>query len=123
AAATSRLARVLMRVFDCRLIIDRYASGAWNMAIDEAMLLDAVETNIVSLRFYGWSEPTLSLGYFQRYAERENHAASLRCAVVRRQTGGGAILRDRELTYSIALPASHPFARHNVELYRDEHQA
>ena len=50
-------------------------------------------------------------GYFQRYADRKQHAASRDCAVVRRQTGGGAILHDRELTYSLALPASHPLTR------------
>ncbi len=52
------------------------------------------------LRFYHWNEPTLSLGYFQRYADRQTHAASRDCPLVRRATGGGAIVHDRELTYS-----------------------
>ena len=77
------------------------------MAVDEALLLDAAENGIATLRFYEWSEPTLSLGYFQRYDDRYSHAASRDCAIVRRQTGGGAILHDRELTYSLTLPASH----------------
>ena len=77
------------------------------MGVDEALLMDAVENGVATLRFYQWSEPTLSLGYFQRYADREQHTASRNCAVVRRQTGGGAILHDRELTYSLALPANH----------------
>ena len=40
------------------------------MAVDEALLIDAAENGIATLRFYSWSEPTLSLGYFQRYADR-----------------------------------------------------
>ncbi|MEK6249942.1 MAG: hypothetical protein N2C12_17290, partial [Planctomycetales bacterium] len=56
------------------------------------------------LRFYRWEPATLSLGYFQRYVDRNFHAASLPCPVVRRSTGGGAILHDRELTYSMVWP-------------------
>jgi lipoate-protein ligase A len=92
------------------------------MAVDEALLIDAAEHSTATLRFYSWSEPTLSLGYFQRYADREQHTASSRCAVVRRQTGGGAILHDHELTYSLALPASHPLTRQNEKLYRIVHE-
>jgi lipoyl(octanoyl) transferase len=110
-------------VFACRLIIDPPASGARNMAVDEALLIDAAQHNTATLRFYTWLEPTLSLGYFQRYADRDQHAASRACAVVRRQTGGGAILHDRELTYSLTLPASHPLAKQNEKLYRIVHEA
>jgi lipoate-protein ligase A len=107
---------------DCRLIIDPPSSGAWNMAVDEALLLDASENESASLRFYRWNEPTLSLGYFQRYEDRDLHAASRECAVVRRQTGGGAILHDRELTYSLVLPPGHPLARQNERLYQIVHE-
>src|SRR6476660_1233785 len=93
------------------------------MAVDEVLLIDTAEHNTATLRFYSWSEPTLSLGYFQRYADRQYHAASSACAVVRRQTGGGAILHDRELTYSLALPASHPLAKQNEKLYQIVHEA
>jgi lipoate-protein ligase A len=110
-------------VFDCRLIIDPPLPGARNMAVDEVLLLDAAEYGIATLRFYEWSEPTLSLGYFQRYADRHKHATSGDCAVVRRQTGGGAILHDRELTYSIALPPAHPLARNADALYSTVHAA
>jgi lipoate-protein ligase A len=106
-----------------RLIIDQPSPGAWNMAVDEALLADAAENGAATLRFYGWNEPTLSLGYFQSYADRKQHVASRNCPVVRRQTGGGAILHDHELTYSITLPASHPFAKQNQLLYRGAHQA
>lgn len=73
------------------------------MARDEALLVSARD-GVASLRLYGWSEPTLSLGYFQSYADRVVHEASRRCPLVRRHSGGGAIVHDRELTYSVALP-------------------
>jgi lipoate-protein ligase A len=92
------------------------------MAVDEALLINAAENGTATLRFYSWSEPTLSLGYFQRYADREEHAASSTCAIVRRQTGGGAILHDREITYSLALPASHPLTKQNEKLYQIVHE-
>jgi len=80
------------------------------MAADEALLnrVGAGESP-PTLRFYQWSPPTISLGYFQKYAEYEAlppPAGEL--AVVRRLTGGGAILHDRELTYSLALPLDDP---------------
>jgi lipoate-protein ligase A len=108
---------------DVRLITDPPTLGPWNMGVDEALLIDAVENGVATLRFYQWSEPTLSLGYFQRYADRDEHAASRNCAVVRRQTGGGAILHDRELTYSLALPANHVLARNAGDLYTNVHRA
>jgi lipoate-protein ligase A len=110
-------------VIDFRLIIDPPLPGAQNMAIDEVLLHDAVENGIASLRFYGWSEPTLSLGYFQRYGDRDSHTASRNCAVIRRQTGGGAILHDRELTYSIALPPAHELAHQSERHYAIVHDA
>jgi lipoate-protein ligase A len=108
---------------NCRLIVDPPAAGRQNRAIDECLLVDAAENGIASLRFYQWSEPTLSLGYFQRYDDRNSHPASRACAVVRRQTGGGAILHDCELTYSLVLPASRALARGSAQLYATVHEA
>lgn len=108
---------------DIRLIIDPPAAGAWNMAVDESLLGDAIENGHATLRFYQWSDPTLSLGYFQRYEDRLQHAASRAAAVVRRQSGGGAILHDRELTYSLIIPPGHPLASRTAELYESVHQA
>lgn len=82
-----------------RLLPDFNADGATQMAADQAML-ESAAAGSASLRFYTWSEPTLSLGYFQKHADR---LAGL--PYVRRATGGGAIVHDRELTYSFALPA------------------
>src|SRR5436190_15116613 len=93
-----------------RLIIDPPLIGPMNMAIDEALLESAATDGVATLRLYQWSEPTLSLGYFQAAEERERHQASTNCPLVRRASGGGAILHDRELTYSLALPEKSPSA-------------
>jgi lipoyl(octanoyl) transferase len=93
------------------------------MAVDEALLAAAVDDGIATLRLYAWSEPTLSLGYFQRYDDRQQHVASRDCEVVRRQSGGGAILHDRELTYSLTLPPNHSLTRDPVALYTAIHNA
>jgi lipoate-protein ligase A len=93
------------------------------MALDEALLLRAAAGGPATLRFYEWSAPTLSLGYFQRSNNRNSHPPSLHCALVRRGTGGGAILHDRELTYSITLPARHSLARRAMDLYLAIHNA
>ena len=89
-----------------RLLIDPPGPGAWNMAVDE-VLLDGVAASSAppTLRFYEWAPPCLSLGYFQPFAVVDVAACrSLGVDVVRRPTGGRAILHDRELTYSVALP-------------------
>jgi lipoate-protein ligase A len=108
---------------DCRLLADAPGSGAWNMALDEVLLDSAVRDGILSLRFYRWSEPTLSLGYFQHYADRAQHTESLACPAVRRSSGGGAILHDQELTYSLAVPAELSMARNPVSLYDAAHDS
>lgn len=92
------------------LLIDNAFDGPTNMARDEALLqLVGRCEHPPTLRFYRWNPPTISLGYFQEYADYEAlppPAGDL--AVVRRQTGGGAILHDRELTYGLILPLDHP---------------
>jgi len=92
------------------------------MAVDEALLEAAAAEGQSTLRFYRWAEPTLSLGYFQTYGDRCQHEASRGCAVIRRPSGGGAILHDRELTYSLVVPARHPLANRD-QLYRAVHQS
>ncbi|MEI8372018.1 MAG: biotin/lipoate A/B protein ligase family protein [Planctomycetota bacterium] len=105
----------------CRLLRHAPALGVWSMAVDEVLLEQAQDAEVACLRFYRWSEPTLSLGYFQTYTDRKEHPPSLACAVVRRLTGGGAILHDAELTYSIVLPGTHPLATHRDKLYQAIH--
>ncbi|MCU0705243.1 MAG: lipoate--protein ligase family protein [Fimbriiglobus sp.] len=89
-----------------RLLPFAAASGAENMARDEALLHSASDRGIASVRFYTWAEPTLSLGYFQASADRLTDPALSQMAWVRRATGGAAIVHDpaHEITYSLALP-------------------
>ncbi len=82
---------------EIRLVNDESLDGAINMARDEA-LLDGVRsgTSPATLRLYEWAAPTVSLGYFQPYAQYETLAPPAgELPVVRRLTGGGAILHDR----------------------------
>jgi len=91
-----------------RLLVDAPAAGAWNMAVDE-ILLEGVAAGAAppTLRFYEWMPACLSLGYFQPFDVVDaDGCRRLGVDVVRRPTGGRAILHDRELTYSVALPAS-----------------
>ena len=89
-----------------RLLPFAAASGADNMARDEALLHAASDRGVASLRFYTWTEPTLSLGYFQPSADRLTDTALSQMAWIRRATGGAAIVHDpaHEITYSLALP-------------------
>jgi len=91
------------------------------MAVDQALLLSAEETSQVTLRFYRWETATLSLGYFQKLADREQHQGSVACPVVRRASGGGAIVHDRELTFSLTFPSENRWSKKNNDLYRSVH--
>jgi len=93
------------------------------MAVDEVLLNTAGQSGLPTLRFYQWQRPTLSLGYFQKAADRTMHPSSLAADAVRRLSGGGAILHDQELTYSLVLPASHTLSRDTQALYNAVHRA
>jgi lipoate-protein ligase A len=102
----------------------RIDDGPTNMAIDEALLdLVAADPDAAWLRTYGWSAPTLSLGYFQSWADADAEPRWRSAARVRRPTGGGAIWHEHELTYAVVIPSSHPLARPNTALYRAVHEA
>ena len=89
-----------------RLRVDPPASGVENMATDEALLDRARLTGEPVLRLYAWSHPTLSLGRHQRAAGHYDlrRTAALGVDVVRRLTGGRAVLHHHEITYSITAP-------------------
>ncbi len=106
---------------DVRLIHDPPAAGSHNMALDEA-LLDSAHAGRTTLRFYSWAPATLSLGYFQSYGERRWHQASRALDVVRRSTGGGAIVHHHELTYSFVTPISQRFSANHQQLVRLFHE-
>jgi lipoate-protein ligase A len=106
----------------CRTIIDPPAEGAWNMAVDEALLEAAADQGACYLRFYRWQPATLSLGYFQRHTDRRRHTPSRDCPLVRRQSGGGAIVHDAEQTYSLIVPHGHALAADAQSLYLAMHE-
>lgn len=109
-----------------RWLIDPPLPGPVNMARDEALLEQCVDVDAPPIvRFYAWSSPTISLGYFQDFSEFEMLAPPAgNLAVVRRCTGGGAILHDLEVTYSITMPLAHPLiAGRPNRLYELAHDA
>ena len=81
--------------------------AAFNMALDETLLELAPEMSRPVLRFYGWSQPAASFGYFQKIADLERVTA-LR-PLVRRPTGGGLVPHAMDWTYSVTVPPGHPW--------------
>lgn len=104
-----------------RLILTSPAHGAWNMAVDEAILEASGRGEVLpTLRLYAWEPACLSLGYAQPVADvdRERLAAN-GWELVRRPTGGRAILHVDELTYSVSGPQTEPrLAGSVLESYR-----
>lgn len=91
--------------------MDTGPGGAeWNMAFDEAMLERCVSgaSGGAALRFYSWERPAVTLGYACPWGANANHEACSRrgVPVVRRISGGGAVLHDMEITWSLVAPVS-----------------
>lgn len=82
------------------------SDGACNMAVDLALLDHARLASVATLRVYAWSRPTLSFGRHERALGRFDHArlSAAGIDVVRRPTGGRALLHHREVTYSVTAP-------------------
>jgi lipoate-protein ligase A len=78
------------------------------MAADE-VLLQAAAAGQASLRFYAWTEATISLGYFQAASPCRAYPGLGGLALVRRATGGAALVHHLEVTYALALPAGPPW--------------
>ncbi len=88
-----------------RRVLNAPASGPFNMGVDEALLATALETGLPSLRFYTWDGPWLSVGYAQPLEEGQGERlAKAGVGLVRRVTGGRAVLHGADLTYAIAAP-------------------
>lgn len=88
-----------------------HASPAFNMALDELLLQWLSKKEIgPTIRFYGWSPAAVSIGRFQNAEEKIDfqQAADYGVQIIRRETGGRAVLHDQELTYSVAVPETHP---------------
>lgn len=104
------------------LVLDSGPSAApFNMALDEAVLESVSLLKVPVLRFYGWTEPAASFGYFQRYSEVA--AATQLRPLVRRPTGGGIVPHDADWTYSLSIPPLNPwYETRAVESYRRMHE-
>lgn len=92
------------------LIEDEPRSGAENMAIDHAIALSCAQgDSLPTLRFYRWEPPAVTLGRNQPASEiNQERVAELGYGLVRRTTGGRAILHIDELTYSVLAPRTEP---------------
>ena len=102
------------------LIDSNRGSAAFNMALDEALLEAMPRLQQPVLRFYGWTEPAASFGYFQKFAEIET--TTLLRPLVRRPTGGGLVPHDADWTYSTAFPTNHEwYSVAAIESYRRIH--
>jgi lipoate---protein ligase len=95
---------VRIRFNEIRLLKTGYNNAYWNMALDEVLMKNVSQstTDMPTLRLYGWVPPAVSIGYFQSMDEEVDLENCRKTSVdlVRRITGGGAILHDSELTYS-----------------------
>lgn len=93
-----------------RLLLTAPARGAWNMAVDESILIHTGRgESPPTLRLYAWTPACFSLGYAQPFADVDVNRLNTRgWEVVRRATGGRAILHTDELTYSVIAPDDEP---------------
>lgn len=107
----------------CRVLPHSVHDGPEQMALDQA-LLESVsnEPECAVFRTYEWSRPTLSLGYFQKASDATTDPRWRGVPLLRRSTGGGAILHHHELTYALVLPRAHPVSNRIADLYRLVHQ-
>jgi lipoate-protein ligase A len=87
------------------LINSGKCDAAFNMALDEALLENGSRLGTPVLRFYGWTEPAATFGYFQKFSEVER--ATLLRPLIRRPTGGGIVPHDADWTYSAVFPPGH----------------
>src|SRR3954469_22720520 len=98
-----------------------HCKPAFNMALDETLLESAAGLDCAILRFYGWTEPAASFGYFQNYLDVER--LTVLRPLIRRPTGGGVVPHDRDWTYSAVFGPGHPWYNFfAVESYQQIHE-
>ncbi len=106
-----------------RLLQTGHQSAAFNMALDEVLIERIAQgKSMPSLRFYGWSPRAVSIGYFQSLESEVDLEECKKQGVdfIRRQTGGGAVFHDEEVTYSIHLPIDqNVVSRKIADSYRE----
>jgi lipoate-protein ligase A len=89
------------------LLDSGFGAPADNMALDEALLDAAAALAQPVLRFYGWTEPAATFGYFQAYLQVA--AWTPLRPLIRRPTGGGLVPHGNDWTYSLTFPPGHPW--------------
>ncbi|WP_395716582.1 biotin/lipoate A/B protein ligase family protein [Prosthecobacter sp.] len=93
--------------------------GAWNMAVDQAWL---EISDVPVLRVYDWDAATVTIGYAQNLAKLGEALPGW--PVMRRWTGGGVVLHEKDETYSVIVPGAHPWAETRpLDSYRLIHAA
>ncbi|MFM8805080.1 MAG: biotin/lipoate A/B protein ligase family protein [Planctomycetia bacterium] len=102
---------------------DAAADGPVNMAADECLAAEAERRGGLLLRFYRWSTTTISLGGFQRIDDARRLDAIRGIPLVRRPSGGGAIVHGSDLTYAAAVPKTHPWGTSPQVFYDALHGA
>lgn len=113
----------------CLTFVDQHPrSGFDNMELDSHLLEFVCQESVdgktppTVCRIYRWDTPTVTLGYFQD--QNADVPAEIEgCPKVKRLTGGGAILHDLELTYSVIVPSRHSVRHQPLELYNIVHAA
>lgn len=105
-----------------RLLVTDPAPGDWNMAIDEAIAEShRREQSPPTLRLYAWTPACLSIGSFQSLEDEVDveRCRAIGIDLVRRPSGGRAVLHDAEWTYSVAMAEANPIAEGGIkESYR-----
>lgn len=103
-----------------KLWLDGSRDPYLNMAVDELLLNRIGGIGVPLVRIYGWDRPSVSIGFVQAYEAAPGQGY----AVVRRPTGGGVVFHDRDLTYTVAVPAGHALCGlDRTESYRVFHDA
>ena len=104
-----------------RLVNSGARSASYNMALDEAIAIHVKEGKAIpTLRLYKWDRPSVSLGCFQKNADvNMAYCADADIPIVRRPTGGRAILHNKELTYSFSIKTDNePFSKGIFDSYK-----
>jgi len=102
---------------------DENADGAANMGADEFLASAALASGSPLVRVYGWSSTTVSLGAFQKLEDARACVEINGVPLVRRPSGGGAIVHGSDLTYAAAVPKTHPWGASPQRLYDAMHGA
>lgn len=107
----------MAREKEWRLIEFNCLDAYTNMAIDEAIFIGREKLGLpATLRFYGWRPAAVSIGYFQRIEDPSlEEYKRQKLTIVRRFTGGGAILHKNEITYSLACPSNEFITFSNIK--------